>query len=246
MAMMQLDILAFGAHPDDVELCCGGTVISHVRQGKKVGIVDFTKGELGTRGTPELRLEEAAKAGEVMGLAVRENLGFADGFFSNDKKHKLKVIQKIRQYCPDIVLSPAIYDRHPDHGRAADLVREACFLSGLRKVETRDEEGKLQEAWRPRVVYYYLQDTYIAPDFVVDITDYMEEKIEAVKAYASQVHVASYKENSKEPETYISNPDYLKRVYARNMEVGKQAGCRFAEGFVVKRVVGLKNLFDLM
>ncbi len=246
MAMMQLDMLAFGAHPDDVELCCGGTVISHVQQGKRVGVVDFTRGELGTRGTPELRLEEAARAGELMGLAVRENLGFADGFFSNDKAHKLMVIQKIRQYRPDIVLSPAIYDRHPDHGRAADLVREACFLSGLRKVETRDEQGELQGAWRPRVVYYYLQDTYIAPDFVVDITDYMEDKIEAVKAYASQVHVASYKENSKEPETYISNPDYLKRVYARNMEVGKQAGCRFAEGFVVKRVVGVKNLFDLM
>ncbi|MEZ4885381.1 MAG: bacillithiol biosynthesis deacetylase BshB1 [Chitinophagales bacterium] len=244
--MHLLDILAFGAHPDDVELCCGGTVISHVQQGKKVGVIDFTRGELGTRGNPGIRYQEAAKASEIMGLVVRENMGFADGFFSNDSVHKIAVIKKIRQYRPEIVLAPSVYDRHPDHGRAAELVAEACFLAGLRKIETLDEKGKLQEAWRPRAVYHYLQDTFLMPNFVVDISASMEKKIEAIKAYSSQIHDENYKADSNEPETYISNADYLERIYARNREVGKQAGCQFAEGFVVKRVVGVKNLFELM
>ena len=243
---MQLDILAFGAHPDDVELSCGGTLISHIQQGKKVGVIDFTRGELGTRGTPALRYQEAMKAAEIMGLSMRENMGFADGFFSNDSLHKIALIKKIRQYRPEILLAPAIHDRHPDHGRAASLSNDAWFLAGLRKIETFDEKGKPQEAWRPRVIYHYVQDSYIAPDFVVDITAHIDKKVEAIKAYASQFHDEAYKVESDEPETYISNPDYLERILARSREIGKQAGCRFAEGFVVKRVVGVKNLFDLM
>lgn len=244
--MQKLDILAFGAHPDDVEFSCGGTLISHAQQGKKVGVIDMTRGELGTRGTPAQRHIEALNAGQIMGLTVRENMGFSDGFFTNDNIHKIALIKKIRQYRPDIVLAPAIYDRHPDHGRAADLVSDACFLAGLRKIETLDEKGKLQEAWRPNVVYHYLQDTFITPSFVVDISDCMETKIEASKAHVSQVHNEQYKVETAEPETYISSPDYLERIIARNREVGKQAGCRFAEAFTVKRVIGVKNLFDLM
>ncbi|MGB0929155.1 MAG: bacillithiol biosynthesis deacetylase BshB1 [Chitinophagales bacterium] len=244
--MQLLDILAFGAHPDDVEFSCAGTIVSHVHQGKKVGVIDLTRGELGTRGTPAQRYKEANHAAEIMGLTIRENLGFADGFFTNDSMHKIAVIKKIRKYRPQIILAPAIYDRHPDHGRSADLIADACFLSGLRKIETLDEKGNLQEAWRPKVVYHYLQDTYIAPTFVVDISDYMDKKIEATKAYVSQVHNEQYKINSDEVETYISNPDYIERIIARNREVGKQAGCQFAEGFTVKRIVGVKNLFDLM
>ncbi len=244
--MQLLDILAIGAHPDDVEFSCGGTLISHAEMGKKVGVIDLTRGELGTRGTPAQRHQEAANAAKIMGLTIRDNMGFADGFFTNDSMHKIALIKKIRQYRPSIVLAPALYDRHPDHGRAADLVAEACFLAGLRKIETLDEKGTLQDVWRPTAVYHYLQDTYIAPNFVVDISDYIEKKLEASKAYVSQVHNEKYKTELEEPETYISNPDYLDIIYARSREVGKQAGCRFAEGFVVKRVVGVKNLFDLM
>jgi len=244
--MQQLDILAFGAHPDDVELSCSGTIIAHVHQGRKVGVIDLTRGELGTRGNAALRYQEAMRAAEIMGLTVRENMGFADGFFTNDSIHKIALIKKIRQYRPEIVLATALYDRHPDHGRSADLIADACFLAGLRKIETLDSKGELQEPWRPRLVCHYVQDTYISPNFVVDISEYINKKVEAIKAYTSQFHDEEYKKDSDEPETYISNPDYLERIYARSREVGKQANCRFAESFVVRRAVGVKNLFDLM
>lgn len=235
---MKLDILAFGAHPDDVELSCSGTLLKHISQGKKAGIIDLTRGELGTRGNVELRNKEAASAAKILGVSVRENLGFADGFFQNDKKHQLEIIKKIRQYQPEIILANAPADRHPDHGRASQLVSDACFYSGLRKIIT----GKNQKAWRPKAVYFYIQDIYIKPDFMVDISVFMEKKLESISAFTSQF----YNPESKEPETPISHLHFMEFVKARNSGFGRYIGVRYAEGFVTSRPVGISSLFDFI
>ncbi len=237
---MKLDILVFASHPDDAELGCGGTIISQIEKGNKVGIVDLTNGELGTRGSTELRTQEAAAAAEVMQLSVRENLRFADGFFENDKAHLIEVIKAIRKYQPEIVIANAIEDRHPDHGHGASLVSRACFLSGLIKIET-GLYGQVQEAWRPKQVYHYIQDRHIKPDFVIDITPFWAKKVEAIKAYKSQFH----NPESKEPLTHISTPDFLPFIEARAMEMGHSIGVKYGEGFTKEKQLGIKNLFDL-
>lgn len=234
---MKLDILAFGAHPDDVELAASGTIAQHVSQGLKCGIIDLTKGELGTRGSVALREEEASLAANILGLSVRENLGMPDGFITNDSDHLMAVIKKIRKYQPDIVLCNAISDRHTDHGRAAILVAEACFLSGLVKIETGS-----YPAWRPKVVYHYIQDYYIKPDVIIDITNTFDTKMKSIKAYASQFH----SEGSKEPETPISRQDFLPFIEARAREMGRLIGCTYGEGFTVRRPVGAALLTTLI
>lgn len=239
---MKLDILAFAAHPDDVELGCSGTLIAHIAAGKKVGIVDLTRGELGTRGTAELRVKEAEEASRIMGLAVRENLEFADGFFQNDKIHQLKVVEKIRQYQPEIVLMNAVHDRHPDHGRGSQLVSESCFLAGLRMVETKGPQGEPQTAWRPKVVYHFIQDRYIKPDLVVDVTPFWDKKMETIRAFKSQF----YNPDDSSPNTYISSPEFLGFIESRAKEYGHAIGVTYGEGFTVERLVGVKNLFDLV
>ncbi|MFC5270091.1 bacillithiol biosynthesis deacetylase BshB1 [Adhaeribacter terreus] len=239
---MKLDILAFAAHPDDAELSCAGTLLSHIAQGKKVGIVDLTRGELGTRGTPEIRSQESEAATKIMGIHVRENLGMADGFFENDKPHRLKVIQAIRKYQPEIVLMNAISDRHSDHGRGSVLVSESCFLSGLKMIETVGENSEKQAAWRPKNVYHYIQDRRHTPDFVVDISAHWEKKTEAIRAFSSQF----FDPNNAEPNTYISSPEFMKFLEARARDFGHLIGVEFGEGFTVERNVGVKNLFDLV
>lgn len=238
---MKLDILVLAAHPDDVELCCSGTVCSHVSQGKKVGIVDFTKGEMGTRGTPQIRLQEAGASAKILGVTVRENLGFEDVFFENDKTHQLEVIKVIRKYQPEIVILNAIRDRHPDHGKAAELGRIASFMSGLRKIET-TFDNMPQLAWRPKAIYHYIQSNYIQPDFVVDISDFWEQKQESIKAFKTQF----FDPNSKEPETFISTPAFMKLIESRDREFGHSIGVEYAEGFTVERNLGVRNLFDLI
>jgi bacillithiol biosynthesis deacetylase BshB1 len=233
---MKLDILAFGAHPDDVEISCSGTILKHIHLGYKCGIIDLTQGELGTRGSGELRLQEAERAKAILGIEARENLGFADGFFLNDREHQLPIIKMIRKYQPEIVLANSVHDRHPDHGKAAKLVADACFLAGLIKIETG------QEAWRPRVVYHYIQDVYIHPDLTVDITPYFDKKMESIKAYTSQF----YTPDSDLPETPISGKDFLDFLVGRAKLVGRPIGAKYAEGFTAARNVGVKNLFDLV
>ena len=237
---MKLDILAFGAHPDDVELSCGGTIVKHVTLGYKVGVVDLTRGELGTRGTPQLREEESTAAAEIMGVQVRENLNMRDCFFRNDEEHQLKVIRMLRKYLPDVVLANAIYDRHPDHGRGADLVRDACFLSGLIKIET-EEEGLPQQPWRPRALYHYVQDQWIEPDVLIDITGYWEKRMASVLAFKSQF----YDPNSKEPETYISKPEFLEALKFRAQTLGKMISVEYAENFTTSRASGVDHFFHL-
>ena len=237
---MKLDILAFGAHPDDVELGCGGTIAKEIQLGKKVGIIDLTRGELGTRGSAEIRDTEAAKAAKILGVAVRENLRMRDGFFKNDEAHQLQIIEMIRKYNPEIVLCNAIDDRHIDHGRGSSLVSDACFLSGLRRIET-SHNNELQEAWRPKVVYHYIQWQNIEPDFVVDISAQMEQRMLAIRAYRSQF----YDEQSKEPQTPISSKQFMDSLYYRPMEYGRMTGVEFAEGFTVERLIGVSNLFEL-
>ncbi|MFZ9170995.1 MAG: bacillithiol biosynthesis deacetylase BshB1 [Sediminibacterium sp.] len=235
---MKLDILAFGVHPDDVELGCAGTIMAAIDQGKKVGIVDLTRGELGTRGTPATRTQEAAAAAKIMGVDVRENLDMADGFFANDEAHQRKIIALIRKYQPDIILANAPEDRHPDHGRSAKLVSDAAFLSGLRKVET-IHDGLAQEAWRPAYTFHYIQDRFIQPSFVIDITAYMERKMEAVLAYGTQFTNA----DTSEPQTYISSPQFLETVKARALMLGKRIGVGYAEGYITEKIIGFYN-FD--
>lgn len=235
---MKLDILAFGVHPDDVELGCAGTIMAAIDQGKKVGIVDLTRGELGTRGTPTTRTQEAAAAAKIMGVDVRENLDMADGFFTNDEAHQRKIIALIRKYQPDVILANAPEDRHPDHGRSAKLVSDAAFLSGLRKVET-IYEGITQNAWRPAYTFHYIQDRFIQPSFVIDITDYMERKMEAVLAYGTQFTNA----DTSEPQTYISSPQFLETVKARALMLGKRIGVGYAEGYITEKIIGFSN-FD--
>ena len=235
---MKLDILAFGVHPDDVELGCAGTIMAAIDQGKKVGIVDLTRGELGTRGTPTTRTQEAAAASKIMGVDVRENLDMADGFFVNDEAHQRKIIALIRKYQPDVILANAPEDRHPDHGRSAKLVSDAAFLSGLRKVET-IHDGATQQAWRPAYTFHYIQDRFIQPSFVIDITKYMDRKIEAVLAYGTQFNSA----DTSEPQTYISSPQFLETVKARALMLGKRIGVGYAEGYITEKIIGFSN-FD--
>jgi len=237
---MKLDILVLAAHPDDAEISCGGTIAKHIALGKKVGVVDLTRGELGTRGTAEIRDQEAAASARILGLAVRENLGLRDGFFQNAEDDQLKVVAAIRKYQPDIVLTNAVHDRHPDHGRASELVYQSTFLSGLVKVETK-LEGKLQGPWRPKAVYHFIQSLYIQPDFVVDVSDHWEKKMESLRAFKSQF----YDPNSKEPETFISNPGFMKLIDSRGQELGYTIGVKYGEGFTVRRHLGVDNLFQL-
>lgn len=237
---MNLDILAFAAHPDDIELAASGTLMKHIALGKKVGIIDLTQGELGSRGTIQTRYEEAAEASRIMGISHRENLKMADGFFEINEANKRLIIEQIRRFRPAIVLANAIEDRHPDHGRASQLVSEACFLSGLRKVET-TFEGESQMAFRPSFVYHYIQDHYIKPDFVVDVTEFAERKMEAILAYKTQF----YNPNSNEPQTPISGQEFLDFVKARMAQFGRSLQVPYAEGFTVERTLGIKNLFDL-
>jgi bacillithiol biosynthesis deacetylase BshB1 len=237
---MKLAILAIGAHPDDVELGCGATIAKEVSLGKKVGILDLTRGELGTRGSAEIRDTEAANAAKILGVAVRENLAFEDGFFVNDKKHQLEIIKIIRKYKPDIVLCNAFDDRHIDHSKGSKLVSDACFLSGLRKIET-SLDGKIQEAWRPKNVYHYIQWKNCEPDFVLDVTGFIEKKVNAVKAYSSQFYDA----NSKEPSSPISSKNFLESVTYRAKDLGRLVGVEHAEGFNTERYVAVKNLDNL-
>lgn len=237
---MKLDILAFGAHPDDVELGCSGTILKEVSLGKKIGIVDLTRGELGTRGSAEIRDEEAKAAAEILGVSVRENLNMRDGFFVNDEKHQLEIIKMIRKYQPEIVLCNAIDDRHIDHSKGSKLVSDACFLSGLMKIET-VLDGETQKAWRPKVVYHYIQWKNIEPDFVVDITGFTDKKIESILAYRSQF----YDPNSKEPESPISSKNFLESLNYRSRDLGRLTGVEHAEGFTVERYLAVNSLGDL-
>lgn len=238
---MKLDILVMASHPDDAELGCGGTIAKHTSLGHQVGIVDLTRGELGTRGTPETRHREAEESAAILGIAARENLDLKDGFFQNDYESQLVVIRAIRKYQPRILLANAVYDRHIDHGKGADLAYDASFLSGLVKIETRDENGSLQKPWRPEAVYHYVQSQFITPDFVVDITAEWDTKIKAIKAFSSQF----FNPDSKEPETYISKPGFLRMVEARAVEYGHAIGANYGEGFTVRRFIGVNSLFDL-
>lgn len=237
---MKLDILVFAAHPDDAELGCAGTIALHIAKGYKVGIVDFTQGEMGTRGTPQIRLEEAGRAKDLLGLAVRDNLGFKDVFFTNDEEHQLALIKAIRKYQPEIVIANAINDRHPDHATASELTSKASFMSGLLKIET-SMDGEIQTPWRPKFVYHYIQNNFIKPDLVVDISDFWEQKIASIKAFKSQF----YDPESDEPESFISSKDFFDFVEARAREFGHSILCTYGEGFTVERMIGVTNLFDL-
>ena len=237
---MKLDILAFGAHPDDVELGCSGTIANEISLGKKVGIIDLTRGELGTRGSVEIRNSESAKASEILGVTVRENLDMRDGFFINDEAHQLKIIEMIRKYKPEMILCNAISDRHIDHGKGSKLVRDACFLSGLVKIET-ELNGEKQQAWRPKVVYHYIQWQTIEPDFVVDISQFIDKKMESVLAYSSQF----YDPNSKEPVSPITSKNFLNSVKYRAQDLGRLVGVEYAEGFTTERYVTVNSIGDL-
>ncbi len=237
---MKLDILVFAVHPDDAELGCSGTILKHIAAGKKVGIVDLTRGELGTRGTPETRDQESAEATKILGLHVRENIGMRDGFFKNDEEHQLKIIQVIRKYTPEIVLSNALHDRHPDHGRAGDLVYDALFLSGLVKIET-ESGGVSQAAFRPRLLLQYIQDRYIQPDILVDVTDFWDKKLECIHAFKTQF----FNPDNDDQQTYISSPEFLKVIEARSRELGKSIGAVHAEGFTSRKLLGVDDLTKL-
>lgn len=238
---MKLDILVFGAHPDDAELGAGGTIAKEIALGKKIGIIDLTRGELGTRGSAEIRDKEAENSKNILGVTVRENLGFRDGFFVNDEKHQLEVIKMIRKYQPDIVLCNAVNDRHIDHAKGSELVSHACFLSGLVKIATK-LDGKQQEKWRPKLVYHYIQWKNLTPDFVVDISGFMEKKTEAILAYSSQFHDP----DSKEPETPISSKTFIQSVRYRAQDLGRLIGVDYAEGFTVERMLAVDSLDGLI
>lgn len=239
--MTKIHILAIAAHPDDAEMSCGATLWIEKQKGKSTGILDLTKGELGTRGTPETRKQELTKASEVLQLDYRHTLDLGDGFFQNSRESQLQIIQQIRKIKPDLVLCNAIHDRHPDHGKGAQLAHDACFLSGLKMIETKDENGHPQEHWRPKKVYHYIQDRYIHPDVVVDISSAWKKKMEAVNAFSSQF----FDPNSKEPETYISTPAFLSFLEARAREMGHAIGAEFGEGFTLPTPIGAHALSDL-
>jgi bacillithiol biosynthesis deacetylase BshB1 len=237
---MKLDILVIAAHPDDAELACSGTIASQIAKGYKVGILDLTKGEMGTRGTPELRMKESEESSRILSISARENIGFKDIFFKDDDPHRLEIIKIIRKYQPEIVLANAVSDRHPDHGKGGAVASNACFMSGLRKIET-TLDGIVQDPWRPKYVYHYIQNNYIKPDFVVDITDFWETKIESIKAFKSQF----YDPNNKEPASFISSAEFLDFIEARAREFGHSIMVKYGEGFTVERNLGITDLFDL-
>jgi N-acetylglucosamine malate deacetylase 1 len=237
---MKLDILVIAAHPDDAELGCSGTIAAQVAQGYKVGIVDLTLGEMGTRGTPETRLQESVDAAKILGLSARENLGFKDIFFQDDEGHQLELIKIIRKYQPEIVLANAVRDRHPDHGKGSSLATNACFMSGLRKIET-FLDGQLQSPWRPNFVYHYIQNNYIEPDFIVDVTAHWDTKIASIMAFKSQF----FDPASQEPSSFISSPEFLPFIESRAREFGHRILTKYGEGFTVERFIGVKDLFDL-
>nr|MBI1231136.1 bacillithiol biosynthesis deacetylase BshB1 [Cytophagales bacterium] len=239
--MSKLDILVIAAHPDDAELSCSGTIAAHIAQGFKVGILDLTQGEMGTRGTPAVRLQESEEAAKILGLTARHNLGFSDVFFSEDKAHQVAIARIIRKYKPEIVLANAVTDRHPDHGKGGSLASKACFASGLRMLETA-WEGIPQEAWRPKSVFHYIQNNYIEPDFVVDISAYWDVKKASILAFKSQF----YDPDSNEPESFISSPGFLDFIEARAKEFGHKISVKYGEGFTVERVPGIRNLFDFI
>jgi bacillithiol biosynthesis deacetylase BshB1 len=241
---MKLDILAIGVHPDDVELGCSGTLLNEMKLGKKAGILDLTQGELGTRGTAQTRYEEAANAAKILGVHTRENLKMRDGFFKNDEAHQLLLIAAIRKYQPEIVLANVLDDRHPDHGRAGHLIADACFLAGLVKIETKDENGNIQQRWRPKQVLHYLQDWYHEPDILVDISDVFEQRMESIKAYHTQFHTVTGDEAG--PQTYISTPDFFDSIIARARMLGKRIGVKYAEGFITEKKIGIRNLDALV
>lgn len=243
---VKLDVLVLAVHPDDAELGCGGTVAQQVARGKKVGIVDLTRGELGSRGSAEIRDQEAAAAAKILGLTVRENLRMRDGFFKNDEAHQLQIVEVIRRFQPEIVIANALYDRHPDHGRAGDLVNDAVFLAGLRRIETREVlTSEPQTAYRPRLLLQLIQDQYISPDIVVDVSDYWDTKVQAIQAYSSQFFNTDYQADPNEPQTYISRPDFMDYIDGRGREYGKYIGARYGEGFTCRRLLGVSDLFDL-
>lgn len=237
---MKLDILAIGVHPDDIELGCAGTILKHIAAGKKVGVLDLTQGELGSRGSAALRLIEAENSAKILGISARENLGFADGFFRNTKENQIEVIKILRKYQPDVVLCNAPKDRHPDHGRASELVSEACFYSGLVKIETK-LDGSTQDLWRPKAVYHYIQDRFIKPDFVVDVSEFIDKKIEAIMAFSSQF----YNPVSSLPETPISSKKFMDFIKARMANFARDISTDYAEGFTVDRVIGVDDITEL-
>ena len=237
---MKLDILAIGVHPDDIELSCAGTILKEIAAGKKVGVLDLTQGELGTRGSAELRLKEASASADILGLSCIENLGMEDGFFQNEEKNIRAIATILRKYKPDIVLANAIEDRHPDHGRAAKLIADACFYSGLRRIET-EVDGEAQSAWRPKAIYHYIQDYFIKPDFIVDITSHVDTKFEAIRAFGSQF----YDPDSKEPESPISVANFDEYLNGRMAQMGRYIGVDFGEGYILSRPAGVDSLTDL-
>ncbi|HMU46280.1 MAG TPA: bacillithiol biosynthesis deacetylase BshB1 [Chitinophagaceae bacterium] len=241
---MKLDILAIGVHPDDVELGCSGTIINELKIGKKVGIIDLTQGELGTRGTIDTRYKEAADAAMILGVHVRENLKMRDGFFKNDEDHQLKLISAIRKFQPNIVIGNVLHDRHPDHGRAGHLISDSCFLSGLSKIETKDENGTSQQKWRPAYLLHYIQDWYHEPDLLIDISDVFEQRMKSIEAYSTQFYTSS--DSNAGPQTYISTPDFLESVIARARMFGKRIGVKYAEGFICEKKIGIRNLDALI
>ena len=238
---MKIDILAIGIHPDDVELSCSGTIAKHIALGKTVGILDLTRGELGSRGSSELRTKEANDAAKILGVSFRTQLNFKDGFFENNEAHQREIIQHIRLHQPEIILCNAISDRHPDHGRAARLVADACFYSGLIRIETTYNNSS-QKAWRPKAVYHYIQDQFIHPDFVIDVSEYYDIKHRSIMAYSSQF----YNPDSSEPQTPISSKEFLESLYSKMALWGRAIGVKYAEGYTVNRYPGVNSLFDLV
>lgn len=240
--MSKVDILVFAAHPDDAELACSGTIATHIAQGKKVAIVDLSRGEMGTRGSVEERNQEGKIASEILGISHRENLDFPDVFFELNEKNKIKVVEKIRKYQPDIVLANAVRDRHPDHAKGAALVKDAVFWAGLSKLPTYDENGIAQTPHRPKRLYHYIQSDYIEPDILVDVSAHWEQKIASIKAFKSQF----FDPNSTEPATYISSPEFLEFIVARARAFGQRIGVKYAEGFTVERTIGVRDLSNLL
>ncbi len=237
----EIDILAFGAHPDDVELAAGGTILKHIALGKTVVIVDLTEGEMGTRGSREERLKEAKASSEVLGVLDRENLNLGDCFFEHGKTELLKVIEQVRRFRPKIVLCNSLSDRHPDHGRAGDLVSRACYLSGLRKIKTKWNNIE-QESCRPHAIYHYIQDRWVDPDVIVDISDFFDIKLQSIMTYKSQF----YDSKSNEPETPISSANFLKSIRARSISLGRYINADFGEGFNAERFIGINDLTTLL
>jgi len=239
---IKLDLMVMTVHPDDAELGAGGTIAKYVAEGKKVGIIDLTRGELGTRGTAETRAQEAKNAADILGVVVRDNLGLSDGFFVNEESSQRVVIQAIRKYKPEIIITNALDDRHPDHGRASKLVNDAVFLAGLRRIETQDE-GMLQEAYRPRLQLQLIQDKYIQPDIILDITAYWDKKEQSILAYTTQFNSSS---NVDGPQTYISNPDFMESTKGRAQEFGRNIQVKYAEAFTSRKILGVNDLFELI